>query len=119
MMNPDELARLEEERNFLLDSLRDVERERAAGDIDDEDYATLKSGYTQRAANVLKAIEAGQSTLSERAPKSRAKAIVVSFSIVAFSSLLHFKYCKISSSTLILIDVVELAFLNLKNVHCK
>jgi hypothetical protein len=45
-MNPDELARLEDERNFLLDSLRDVERERSAGDIDDEDYATLKSGYT-------------------------------------------------------------------------
>jgi hypothetical protein len=87
MMNPDELARLEEERNFLLDSLRDVERERAAGDIDDEDYATLKSGYTQRAANVLKAIEAGQSTLSQRVPKSRAKAIVVSFAIVAFACL--------------------------------
>ena len=86
-MNPDELARLEEERNFLLDSLRDVERERSAGDIDDEDYATLKSGYTQRAANVLKAIEAGQSTLNRRAPKSRAKAIVVSFAIVAFACL--------------------------------
>lgn len=86
-MNPDELARLEEERNFLLDSLRDIERERSAGDIDDDDYATLKSGYTQRAADVLKAIEAGQSTLSRRAPKSRAKAIVVSFSIVAFGCL--------------------------------
>ena len=86
-MNPDELARLEEERNFLLDSLRDVERERSAGDIDDEDYATLKSGYTQRAADVLKAIEAGQSTLNRRAPKSRAKAIGVSFAIVVFSCL--------------------------------
>ncbi|GDX19359.1 hypothetical protein LBMAG07_02800 [Actinomycetes bacterium] len=86
-MNPDELARLEEERNFLLDSLRDVERERSAGDIDDEDYATLKSGYTQRAADVLKAIEAGQSTLIRRAPKSRAKAIGVSFAIVAFACL--------------------------------
>jgi len=86
-MNPDDLARLEEERNFLLTSLRDVERERLAGDIDDEDYATLKSGYTQRAADVLKAIEAGQSTLNRRAPKSRAKAIVVSFAIVAFACL--------------------------------
>jgi len=85
MMNPDELARLEEERNFLLDSLRDVERERAAGDIDDDDYATLKSGYTQRAADVLKAIEAGQSMLKERAPKSRAKAIVVSCCVVLFA----------------------------------
>jgi len=86
-MNPDELARLEEERNFLLDSLRDVERERSAGDIDDEDYATLKSGYTQRAADVLKAIDAGQSTLNRRAPRSRAKAIVVSFAIVTFACL--------------------------------
>jgi tetratricopeptide (TPR) repeat protein len=86
-MNPDELARLEDERNFLLDSLRDVERERSAGDIDDEDYATLRSGYTQRAADVLKAIEAGQSTLNRRAPKSRAKAIVVSFAIVVFACL--------------------------------
>jgi tetratricopeptide (TPR) repeat protein len=86
-MNPDDLARLEEERNFLLASLRDVERERLAGDIDDEDYATLKSGYTQRAADVLKAIEAGRSTLNRRAPKSRAKAIVVSFVIVAFACL--------------------------------
>ena len=86
-MNPDELARLEDERNFLLDSLRDVERERSAGDIDDEDYATLKSGYTQRAADVLKAIEAGQSTLNRRAPNSRAKAIVVSFAIVVFACL--------------------------------
>jgi tetratricopeptide (TPR) repeat protein len=86
-MNPDELARLEEERNFLLDSLRDVERERSAGDIDDDDYATLKSGYTQRAADVLKAIEAGQSTLNRRAPKSRAKAIGVSFAIVVFACL--------------------------------
>ena len=87
MMNPDELARLEEERNFLLDSLRDVERERAAGDIDDADYATLKSGYTQRAADVLKAIEAGQSMLKERAPKSRAKAIVVSCCVVLFACI--------------------------------
>ena len=87
MLNPDELARLEEERKFLLDSLRDVERERAAGDIDDADYATLKSGYTQRAADVLKAIEAGQSMLKQRTPKSRAKAIVVSCCVVLFACL--------------------------------
>ena len=46
MINPDELARLEEERKFLLDSLRDLERERKAGDIDDIDYEGLKAGYT-------------------------------------------------------------------------
>ena len=81
-MNPDELARLEEERNFLLDSLRDIERERAAGDIDDADYSTLKTGYTQRAAEVLKAIDAGQAVMKNREPKSRLRRIVVSFLVV-------------------------------------
>ena len=36
---------------------------------------------------MLKAIEAGQSTLNRRVPKSRAKTIVVSFAIVAFACL--------------------------------
>ncbi len=31
MINPDELARLEEERKFLLDSLRDLERDAKQG----------------------------------------------------------------------------------------
>ncbi len=52
----DRLA-LEEERDFLLASLDDLERERAAGDVDDHDYRTLKDDYTARAAAVLRAIE--------------------------------------------------------------
>ena len=46
------------EKEFLLRSLRDLEEERAAGDIDDDDYATLKQDYTARAAAVLKALGA-------------------------------------------------------------
>jgi len=46
------------EKEFLLRSLRDLEDERAAGDIDDDDYATLKQDYTARAAAVLKALRA-------------------------------------------------------------
>src|SRR5215212_8688738 len=34
---PDRLAELEAERSFLLQSLRDLEAERAAGDVDDHD----------------------------------------------------------------------------------
>ena len=49
------LARLEEEREFLLQSLRDLEREREAGDIDDADYARLRDDYTTRAAATLRA----------------------------------------------------------------
>jgi tetratricopeptide (TPR) repeat protein len=46
------------EKEFLLRSLRDLEEERAAGDIDDDDYVTLKQDYTARAAAVLKALGA-------------------------------------------------------------
>ena len=50
-------AGLEEERDFLLASLRDLERERAAGDLDEADYLALKESYTARAAAVLRALE--------------------------------------------------------------
>jgi len=58
-------ASLESEHDFLLVSLRDLEAERSAGDIDPEDYSTLKSAYTARAAQVIREIEAerlGQTT---------------------------------------------------------
>jgi tetratricopeptide (TPR) repeat protein len=52
------LAALEDQRDFLLRSLDDLERERAAGDVDDADYETLKDDYTARAARTIRAIEA-------------------------------------------------------------
>ena len=52
------MSALEEERDFLLRSLDDLEREREAGDLDDADYATLKDDYTARAAGVLRALAA-------------------------------------------------------------
>lgn len=56
-LDPDALAALEEERDFLLRSLDDLEREHDAGDVDDTDYAELKDDYTARAAAVLRAID--------------------------------------------------------------
>lgn len=70
--DPDELARLEEERRFLLRSLDDLEREYGAGDVDDDDYTTLRDGYTARAATVLRSIEAGRAALPPRRRTSRA-----------------------------------------------
>jgi hypothetical protein len=48
---------LEAERNFLLDSITDLDREHAAGDIDDADYETLRDDYVRRAAQSLRALE--------------------------------------------------------------
>lgn len=57
-MTPDVRAELEEERDHLLRSLEDLERERAVGDVDEVDYAALKDSYTSRAAAVLRRLAA-------------------------------------------------------------
>ena len=73
----DELARLEEERAFLLKSLDDLEREREAGDIDEHDYETLKDDYTRRAVTVLRAIEAGKAKFAPPRPGGALTALIV------------------------------------------
>ena len=60
MLTPDERARLELERDFLLTSLHDLENELAVGDIDPTDHATLQGSYTARAAEVLRQLSADE-----------------------------------------------------------
>ncbi|NQY55611.1 MAG: hypothetical protein HRT86_03850 [Ilumatobacteraceae bacterium] len=79
----DELAELEEERRFLLRSLDDLEREFAAGDVDDADYQTLKDGYTARAAKVLRQIEAGRSAVEQRPPRRWGRMAAIAAVVVA------------------------------------
>jgi hypothetical protein len=67
-VNADQLAELEDERRFLLRSLRDLDAERAAGDVDATDYETLRDGYTKRAADVLRSIEEGKAALAQTRP---------------------------------------------------
>lgn len=49
---------LEEERAFLLRSIRDLDAEWDAGELNDADYRSLRDGYAARAAAVLRALEA-------------------------------------------------------------
>lgn len=74
-MNPDQLASLEEERRFLLRSLGDLDREYAAGDVDDVDYHELKDGYTVRAAATLRSIDEGKAALPSQSPVNWPKRI--------------------------------------------
>ena len=53
-MTPERRDQLQEEREFLLTSLADLEREFAVGDVDDDDYASLKDSYTARAAIIIR-----------------------------------------------------------------
>lgn len=62
--DPDALADLEEQRDFLLRSLDDLEAEHEAGEIDDADYASLRDDYTRRTAEVLRALEGEREALA-------------------------------------------------------
>lgn len=76
--NPDRLAELEAERSFLLRSLSDLDAEWGAGDVDEHDYVTLRDGYTKRAADVLRQIDAGRARLPAKrsAPWGRRMAAI-------------------------------------------
>jgi hypothetical protein len=96
-------AELEDERSFLLASLEDLERERAAGDVSESDFATLRDRYTRRAAEVLRALgrdekgptedrtpgvavgdaEAGSQPAGPRPRRRRALAVVGSLVLLA------------------------------------
>ena len=71
-LRPDELAALEEQRDFLLRSLDDLEQEHDAGDVDEHDYTSLRDDYTARAARVIRAIEVHQARVAA-APSSRTR----------------------------------------------
>ena len=75
--DPDALARLEEERRFLLDSIRDLEREHAVGDVDPADYTALRDGYVARAAAVMREIETGRAALAVRPRRSVAQRLAI------------------------------------------
>jgi hypothetical protein len=82
-MNPDRLAELEDERRFLLRSLRDLDAELAAGDVDRADYETLRDGYTKRAADVLRDIEEGKAALPARRPAGWSRRVAVAALVIA------------------------------------
>jgi tetratricopeptide (TPR) repeat protein len=87
-LSPDALAALEDQRDFLLRSLEDLEREHDAGDVDDHDYASLKDDYTARAARTIRAIEAHRArTAAVRAPRSLPRTLATIAGVVAFAVL--------------------------------
>lgn len=82
-MNPDELADLEEQRDFLVRSLDDLERELGAGDIDALDAATLRQDYSRRLGEVRTAIATGQASLLHRDRPRRRGRLAATVALVA------------------------------------
>jgi cytochrome c-type biogenesis protein CcmH len=82
----------EEEREFLLRSLDDLEAERAAGNIDDATYQRLHDDYTARAAITVRAMRDGTSdAATEVSPSGRHRLLVVGglvvFALIAATTM--------------------------------
>ncbi len=87
-LDPDELAALDEQRDFLLRSLEDLEREHDAGDLTEADYHTLKDDYTARAAETLRAIEDQRLAFaSAQRPRSRKRTVLTLAAVVLFAAV--------------------------------
>lgn len=86
-LDPDELARLEEERDHLLGSIEDLEREYAAGDMDDDDYEALHDDYTVRASEAIRAIEQRRSLVPPRRSDGRGRTALVVAAVVALAAV--------------------------------
>ena len=96
-LDPERKRQLEEERDFLMQSLDDLELEHDSGGIDEESYAELHDDYTARAAAVIRTLRDGIDVTPARAPRSRTqtrrRVVLVSgvlvFAIAAGTSLAY------------------------------
>jgi tetratricopeptide (TPR) repeat protein len=87
-LDPDALAALEEQHDFLVRSLDDLDRELEAGDLDEHDHAALKEDYERRAAAVERAIEDGRARFAAaRRPRSPARAALAIGAVVVVAVL--------------------------------
>ena len=82
----DQLARLEEERSFLLHSLDDLDVEIRNGDLDEHEYLTIRNDYIARVAAVSKRIAKGVESLDPIASPQKSKLVYLSV-IVALGVL--------------------------------
>ena len=82
-LDPDALAAWEEQRDFLLASLEDLEAEFEAGDVERDDYAALKDDYTARAAAAVRAVEEGEARFeAARRPRSPGRTALVAGAVL-------------------------------------
>jgi len=87
-LDPDALAVLEEQRAFLQRSLDDLEHEHDAGDLEADDYETLKLDYEKRLASVSRTVDEGKAEFAAaRAPRRRGRTALIVGGVVVFAVL--------------------------------
>jgi cytochrome c-type biogenesis protein CcmH/NrfG len=90
-LDPDSLAVLEEQRSFLRRSLVDLELEHDAGDLDADDYQTLRHDYEKRLASVDRTIDEGKAEFAAtRAPRRRGRTALIVTLVLLFAIVCGF-----------------------------
>jgi cytochrome c-type biogenesis protein CcmH/NrfG len=87
-LDADRRRELEDERDFLMKSLDDLELEHESGGIDDESYAELHDDYTARAAAVIRTLRDGVDVTPPKPPQPRhqtRRRVVVVSAILGFA----------------------------------
>ena len=85
-LDPDALAALEEQGAFLRRSLDDLEREHEAGDLEGDDYETLKHDYRDRLRSVERAVAEGRAEFAAvRVPRRPARTALIAGGVVLFA----------------------------------
>ena len=82
-----ERSRFRDEREHLLASLDDLDAERAAGDIDELDYETLRDDYTARAATLTRALDGARVTRTKSESRSVSSRLLWLGSVVVVAGL--------------------------------
>lgn len=96
-LDADRRRELEDERDFLMRSLDDLELEHESGGIDDESYRELHDDYTARAAAVIRTLRDGVDVTPAAPPRSPSRtrrrvllvSLVLVFAIAAGTSLAY------------------------------
>lgn len=83
--DPDAVVVLEEELAQQLRSLDDLEAEHEAGDLDGDDYRTLKDDYTIRVADTMRRLERQKALVADRATRSPARVAAVVGGLLVFA----------------------------------
>jgi hypothetical protein len=74
-MNRDDLARREDDLAFVRRSLADLDAERAAGDLAEDDYVDLRARYDARLAALTVEVAEGKQTLPTAKPRQLSRSL--------------------------------------------
>lgn len=96
-LDPERRRQLDDERDFLMQSLDDLELEHESGGIDEESYQQLHDDYTARAAAVIRTLRDGVDVTPATPPRSASRtrrrvalvSLVLVFAIAAGTSLAY------------------------------